>query len=236
MRNSLKVSETFYSLQGEGITAGVPAVFLRLTGCGCDCSWCDTYDVWTKGQDYTFESLYSLFESSGYLLALTTGRASLIITGGDPMLQQIGIVGFFDYIREQQFDNARQWNIEVETQGVIAPTKELAGYVRQWNVSPKLANSGMPATRRIKPALSWYSSHPNSWFKFPIAQESDMVEVDILVKSYCLPKSRVLLMPVCSTRETYERASVWVAELCKKTGYRFGPRHQLMIWDRTCGV
>ena len=54
MMNTIRVSEYFYSIQGEGLTVGVPAVFLRLQGCNLDCgssggSWvCDTEAVWNK--------------------------------------------------------------------------------------------------------------------------------------------------------------------------------------------
>ena len=69
----LTVSETFYSLQGEGPTAGTPAVFLRLKGCNLTCgglntvktkqldngaTWrCDTTEVWLKGQDMTYDEI-----------------------------------------------------------------------------------------------------------------------------------------------------------------------------------
>ena len=59
--NHLLVSEVFYSLQGEGSTMGIPAVFLRLSGCNllCDGAWrCDTIEVWQKGHKTEFEDVY----------------------------------------------------------------------------------------------------------------------------------------------------------------------------------
>ncbi len=107
---SLKVSEQFYSLQGEGRTVGVPAIFLRLQGCNLTCggnntiktkeldsgaTWrCDTIETWVKGSSFSFHDLVSYWENNDWISFLKTG-AHLVITGGEPLLQQDKICLFF---------------------------------------------------------------------------------------------------------------------------------------------
>ena len=54
---SLKISEIFFSLQGEASRAGLPTVFVRLTGCPLRCVWCDTEHAFSGGQQMTLEQI-----------------------------------------------------------------------------------------------------------------------------------------------------------------------------------
>ncbi len=77
----MRISEIFYSLQGEGFLAGVPSVFVRLAGCPLRCRWCDTKYAWeeTAGQDY---SIAEIVEQA-------VGKwpcKFVVITGGEPMI------------------------------------------------------------------------------------------------------------------------------------------------------
>ena len=80
--------EIFYSLQGEGVTAGRPSVFLRLGTCNLSCSWCDTKYTWDwESYDYDSEVVaMSLSEVEERVLGF--GCPRLVITGGEPMMQQ----------------------------------------------------------------------------------------------------------------------------------------------------
>ena len=86
--NKLPVSEVFYSIQGEGQTMGVPAVFLRLGGCNILCqseSWiCDTIEVWRKSKALPFEEVLG----EEYEKLLLSKDVHLVITGGEPLLHQ----------------------------------------------------------------------------------------------------------------------------------------------------
>ncbi|MEY4571373.1 MAG: Cellulophaga phage phiSM, partial [Bacteroidota bacterium] len=77
----LPVSEVFYSIQGEGQTMGVPAVFLRLGGCNILCQskhWvCDTIEVWRKSKSTAFDEILS----EEFTKRIIEDGAHLIITG-----------------------------------------------------------------------------------------------------------------------------------------------------------
>jgi 6-pyruvoyltetrahydropterin 2'-reductase len=229
----LTIAETFHSLQGEGPTAGVPAIFLRLSFCGFCCTFCDTLEVWKKGTKLDHLQLKELFEAAHYLDKLNRGD-HLVVTGGDPLIQQEALASWLAYM-ERKTGRVHSWFIELETQGALMPSTDLRSWVWQWNVSPKLANSGMPLERRTKPeVLRWHAS-TNSIFKFPIALKSDIDEVVELVEQFDLPWNKVFLMPVCASREGLITQSAMVAELCTQYGFNYSPRLQLLIWDKSCG-
>lgn len=76
---SLRLTEIFYSLQGESRTSGLPTVFVRLTGCPLRCSWCDTEYSFTGGERMTLDAIVN--EVSGY------GAHYVCVTGGEPLAQ-----------------------------------------------------------------------------------------------------------------------------------------------------
>lgn len=77
---SLKVSEIFFSLQGEASRAGLPTVFVRLTGCPLRCVWCDTEHAFSGGQQMT---LARILEEVGSYQA-----RQVCVTGGEPLAQK----------------------------------------------------------------------------------------------------------------------------------------------------
>ena len=76
-----KVNEIFYSIQGEGLHAGMPAVFLRLAGCSMGCPWCDTKYALAAGQE--MNNLQVLVELAKYPCK------TVVITGGEPTEQDL---------------------------------------------------------------------------------------------------------------------------------------------------
>ena len=79
------ITEIFKSIQGEGTRAGLPCVFVRLTGCNLRCTWCDTAYAFYGG---TKQSVDEVIEKVRALSGGDTGRINLLeITGGEPLLQ-----------------------------------------------------------------------------------------------------------------------------------------------------
>ncbi len=210
--------EIFYSLQGEGTRMGTPAVFLRLAGCNLSCCWCDTKHSWGKGIELSEEDIAARL--------LSFGCRNLVITGGEPLLQQMELGALMALLPQDIF-------VEVESNGTLLPCPELAARVNQWNISPKLGHSGNESTDALRTStLAAFATLPNSWFKFVVQQENDWEYIAALG----LPKERIILMPCASTRAELQAARPAVAELCVRQGVRFGDRLHLALWDNKKGV
>ena len=217
--------EIFHSIQGEGVSAGRPSVFLRLATCNLTCSWCDTKYTWDwERYDYR-EQIVSLDTSDVRRRLDAMPCRHLVVTGGEPMLQQAELAPLARSLSDGG------WSIEVETNGTIAPDEEMAAAVSQWNVSPKTANSGNREDRREdSDALRAFAALPEVYFKFVVADPADVDEVAALVERHRLPESRVLLMPEGTTAKAIRERGVWVAEQCVRRGYRFTTRLHIVLW------
>lgn len=233
--NHLIVSECFYSIQGEGQTMGIPAVFLRLAGCNLLCEskeWrCDTIEVWQKGKSTPFEEVLEL----GDRIMLKEG-AHLVITGGEPLLHQEAIVDFLNW-----FQAAYKFMpiIEIETNGTIIPRERMLDKVDYWNVSPKLSNSGEPYEKRVNAiALNTIKQKGRDYiFKWVISREEDPLEIldeydflhDVKIGSF-------MLMPAGSTQVELERTRPITLELCKRMCWRYSERLHIVAWNKKTGV
>jgi 7-carboxy-7-deazaguanine synthase len=234
----LLVSETFVSLQGEGVSSGAPAAFLRLGNCNLACSFCDTPYTWDGTRFDLSEELRARNTSdvAEWLLKNSPGR--LIVTGGEPLLQQKQLGVFFREIDERSaaLGRAREV-IEVETNGTVRPLVELLSRVDQWNVSPKLKNSGEPEESRLRPAaLSAFWDSGRAYFKFVVQQADDVLEVDALVERYGWSPERVLLMPEATTAALLRERSPRVAEEALRRRYRFSSRVHLELYGGRRGT
>jgi 7-carboxy-7-deazaguanine synthase len=78
----MQITEIYKSLQGESTHAGLPCVFVRLTGCNLRCSWCDSEYTFQGGRKMEVE------EVCGEVRRLSPGGGLVEITGGEPMLQE----------------------------------------------------------------------------------------------------------------------------------------------------
>lgn len=232
----LPVSEVFYSIQGEGQTMGIPAVFLRLGGCNILCqseSWiCDTIEVWRKSKSKEFEDVLG----EEYEKLLLNGDVHLVITGGEPLMHQKMIFEYLLYFS----DKYKCYPIiEIETNGTIEPSEQMLTWVNYWNVSPKLSNAGKQNTKevRINPnALQKFNEAKNSCiYKFVIEKESD---IDEIYDDYGhhINMKRVVLMPAGSSQEELSKTRLLVAEACRKHKLRYSERLHVVIWNQKTGV
>ena len=222
--------EIFQSIQGEGVSAGMPTVFLRLATCNLACTWCDTRYTWDwRSFDYSAEVMEMTLDMlESRVLAFRKSR--LVITGGEPLLQQTALAPLVSSLNDQGF------YCEVETNGTISPSLEMMEGISQWNVSPKLENSGNRArVREVPSVLSVFGSLKTAYFKFVISAPSDVDEAAAIVTKYGLAQERITLMPEGVTAETLNERGVWVAEACVERGFNFSPRLQILFWGNERG-
>jgi len=86
------ITEIFKSIQGEGTRAGLPCIFVRLTGCNLRCTWCDTAYAFHGGKKMSVEEVFGrVDELAGRVEDMTGSKASVPLvelTGGEPLLQE----------------------------------------------------------------------------------------------------------------------------------------------------
>lgn len=230
----LAIAEMFCdTIQGEGITAGKLATFIRLQGCTLLCKWCDTLDVWPEGNEYGFIELLKLFEENDLRRKFLAREQHLVLTGGSPLKQQDRLIEFLDL-----FGTLYGFYpyIEVENEAVLKPKFRLTQIVSQWNNSPKLSNSGMKERVRIKPdVLKYTAGLNNSWFKFVVSSKEDWNEIE---KDFLphISLEQVILMPEGQTQDELNKKREFVADLAISKGVRFSDRLQVTIWNKKTGV
>ena len=246
----LKVSEQFYSVQGEGKTMGIPAVFLRLQGCNLTCggqhtvqtkqldsgaSWrCDTMETWLKGEPFSFKEILLFWKSQGWIEKLKQG-AHLVVTGGEPLLHQVNLLKFIT-----SFESLYKFLpvLEIESNATIMPDPALVSLVRHFNLSPKLSNSGMSFQSRFKEdSLRFFNSLESSIFKFVISSEEDLAQlIQQYVETEILSRDKIYLMPACDNRQELHSLEAIIVECCKIHCFKFSTRLQVQIWDQIVGV
>ena len=223
--------EIFRSIQGEGVNSGMSVAFLRLAFCNLRCSWCDTKYSW-DWQQYDQKSEVVILSSEEIVKHIRAlGIKHLVVTGGEPLIQQTELNNVLLPLKMEGY------YIEIETNGTIPPTNDLLSLADQWNVSPKLENSGNPlAVREVLEAYSVFTSLSSSYFKFVIIDESDLNEVRTLTNKYRIAPTRVLLMPEGTEREKVLARGRWLVDVCREQGYRFCTRLHILLWDNTRGM
>jgi 7-carboxy-7-deazaguanine synthase len=229
----MKVSELFYSIQGEGKLMGVPSVFVRASGCNLRCKWCDTpYASWTpEGEEMSIEEITSR--------VLAFGARHVVLTGGEPMIMpQIGEL--CDALQ------ARGQHITIETAAtVFKPVKvDLA------SLSPKLANS-TPVEREggrfaaaherirmnVEVIQAFIDSSPAFQLKFVVSSETDLNEIRAVLSALDNVRGEdVLLMSEGTDLQTLDERAGWVAELCKREGFRYCPRLHVTLYGNRRGT
>jgi 7-carboxy-7-deazaguanine synthase len=93
----MQISEIYKSLQGESTYAGLPCVFVRLTGCNLRCTWCDSEFSFHGGRKMPLQ------EVLGEVARLSPSGGLVEITGGEPMLQEREVIPLMEQLLEADY-------------------------------------------------------------------------------------------------------------------------------------
>ncbi|HTR27267.1 MAG TPA: radical SAM protein [Terriglobales bacterium] len=161
----MQITEIYKSLQGESTYAGLPCVFIRLTGCNLRCTWCDSefsfYGGYKMSADEIAAEVQKLHAQTGDR-QLPTGKCLVEITGGEPMLQEREVVPLMQRLITEGY------KVLVETSGerpLAAVPKEVIKIV-----DVKCPHSGEPDTFAME---NLNSLQPHDELKFVLADRID---------------------------------------------------------------
>ena len=233
------------TIQGEGMLAGTPSLFLRLAGCNMHCHWqnaaqqvvmCDTAHALNVAKGH-YETTTSLVEK---ILTHCGKIRHIVITGGEPLLQVPALQELLHTLRH----TSKSFHITVESNGsLFAP--ELLPYVDLWSFSPKLHDAFLPAQRIPREE---YFQRLNAWLqgvqlpaliqlKFVVGAMTDEESLlDFVSHLRIRTTDTIMLMPLGATREELANSTPIALEIAIRHGFRFAPRLQIMFWGNKVGV
>lgn len=226
----MRIAEIYLSVQGEGILAGTPSVFVRTSGCNLRCHFCDTpFTSWQpEGEDMSLEEINLAVENMNC--------EHVVLTGGEPMLYAELVP-----LCERIWDAGR--HITIETAGTLS----LPVRCHLMSISPKLSNSTPhtgqrwaerhEVTRHAPSVMRDLMTRYEYQLKFVIAEESDVKEVvEYLQEFPDVDRSRVMLMPEGTTTDRLDSIERWLKPLCNEQDFEFCPRHHIQWYGARRGT
>lgn len=211
---SLRVTEIFYSLQGESRTVGWPTVFIRLTGCPLRCVWCDSAYAFNGGTRLTVEDILS--EVAAY-------RPRFVcVTGGEPLAQPACLV-LLDALVEAGYA------VSLETSGSLDVSGVNPKVTKVLDLKPP--GSGEEAANRYD---NLAHLQPADQVKFVIRDEVDYRWARDKLKEHHLPeRCEVLFSPVAGEQDPTELAERILAD---RLDVRFQMQLHKHLWGDRTGV
>ncbi len=228
----MRISEVFFSIQGEGKLAGIPSAFIRTSGCNLRCAWCDSpYTSWEpEVEEQSVDDLLT------QIAAYPTSH--VVVTGGEPMIDP-------DVTELTHGLHNGGYHITIETAATVwrDVVCDLA------SISPKLANStpwmidegrhadaherariDLATIRRFRDAGDYQ-------LKFVVEGEEDLAEIDtLLTRIGRYESANVMLMPQGTDPTELAEKGPAIAALCKERGFRFCPRLHINLYGHVRGT
>jgi 7-carboxy-7-deazaguanine synthase len=211
--SSLRITEIFYSLQGESNTVGIPTVFIRLTGCPLRCGYCDTAYAFTGGEKKELNDIIAKVESYG--------TRYVTVTGGEPLAQTA-----CHELMTRLLDLA--YIVSLETSGAIDIS----------TVDPrvtKVMDLKTPSSGEINRNLYENIQHlsQTDQVKFVVGNDEDYRWAKQILSEYQLPnRCEVLFSPVAGQQNLTELANKILED---RLPVRFQIQLHKLLWDDAQG-
>ena len=221
--DTVQLSEVFTSIQGEGIYAGIPMLFIRFQGCSLGCTWCDSRYTWKPegGREWTWESLETKIKAE-------VGIGWACVTGGEPL----------EYPEDFQrlILNLKMWQykVEVETSGLVEIPWELHSLVDSWVVDLKCPGSGVTKEPILK---DLGQLRPQDQLKCVVSGTEDLAYARTILRKVPT-QAQVLISPVFTDQGTLdpELAQKCAAFCVQHPRYRLSLQTHKFIWGMKRGV
>lgn len=189
----MKVCEIFASIQGESTYAGMPCVFVRMTGCNLRCSYCDTTYAYDEGREMSEDEIIAAVQSYSTKL--------VEVTGGEPLLQNDVL-----FLIKRFLDNG--FNVLVETNGSVSIKEVDKRAVIIMDI--KTPKSGMSDKMNLD-NLNLLKSGDE--LKFVITDREDYEWTKEFIKKYQLiNKCKILLSPAFGILQPSELSQWMLAD------------------------
>lgn len=213
MMSSLRITEIFYSLQGESNTVGIPTVFIRLTGCPLRCVYCDTAYAFTGGKKINISEIIAEVEQ--YKTPYIT------VTGGEPLAQPACIELLTQLLN-------KNFKVSLETSGAIDISN-----VDQRTV--KVMDLKTPGSGELNKNLYENIQYLNSkdQVKFVIGTNEDYNWSKAILTEYALSdRCEILFSPVMGLQNPTELAEKILRD---RLPVRFQIQLHKLLWDDAQG-
>ena len=233
-KKTLEVSEIYKSVVGEGNLIGRPCVKLRLYGNNIQVKNDPRAYSWDKNTNQkpgTEKKVMTIEEVIYELAKVGKGLESkvLIITGGEPLVQQEALIGLFNEIKKQKVKSPV---IITETNGTIFPLKQYSEH-SEFAVNIILShkmNGTVNDTLCHRFKREVLESFTNAVFKFAIKLETELSEIEHIVKTAKLDKNKVIILPDVTNYVDIKAISTPIINYCISKNYRFGLKNQFILF------
>ncbi len=172
-KNTVKINEIFYDIEGEGRYQGFPTLFIRVCGCNLRCFWCDTKYAYFKGRNIGVEELINIIKKSPYKY--------VNITGGEPLLYKRQINYIIKRVKNKFFT--------VETNGSISINGVKADNI---SMDLKLPSSGESKKMQFS---NLKLLRQQDQLKLVIGLYQDMIYAQRILKKYKV-RAMIIAQPV----------------------------------------